>query len=78
MRSMSDSLANTKTFSFETSEHLDLLAPSGEKKTVSFTRKVTVRRPNEMFFELDGTGDGAPDIAAYYNDRTHHTQPTAR
>lgn len=46
MRSMSDTLAHTKTFAFETSERLEFIGPSGEKKVLDLTRRVTVRRPN--------------------------------
>ncbi|HZD49093.1 MAG TPA: DUF2092 domain-containing protein [Silvibacterium sp.] len=70
MRSMSDTLGHARTFTFETDEQLEVLGSTGGKKTVRFTRKVTVRRPNGLYFELDGTGDGAPEIAAYYDGRT--------
>src|SRR5271163_2061768 len=70
MRSMSDTLASTKAFTFATDEHLEVPGPNGEKKAVHFTRKVTVRRPNALFFELDGNGDNAADLAAFYDGRT--------
>ena len=70
MRSMSDTLARSKAFTFETSERLEVIAPSGEKEALHFTRKVTVRRPDALFFELHGTGDTAFEIAAYYDGRT--------
>lgn len=60
MRSMSDTLARSKTFRFETSHQLEVITPSGEKKAMHFTRKVTVRRPNALFFELHGKGDTTP------------------
>ena len=52
MRSMSDTLARAKAFTFETSERLEVMAPGGEKRAPLFTRKVTVRRPDALFFEL--------------------------
>lgn len=70
MRSMSDTLARSKAFVFETSERLEVIAPSGEKRALHFNRKVTVRRPNRLFFELHGKGDTALEIAAYYDGRT--------
>ena len=70
MRSMSDTLANSKTFSFETNERIEVIAPSGEKRAIHFTRKVTVRRPNALFFELDRAGDTPLEISAYYDGRT--------
>ena len=70
MRSMSDTLAQAKTFTFETSERFDVSPTGGEKKVLHFTRKVTVRRPNGLFFEIHGQGDTALDLAAYYDGRT--------
>lgn len=69
MRSMSDTLARSKAFTFETSEQLEVIAPDQQKKTLSFARKVTVRRPNGLFFELHGKGDTALEVAAYYDGR---------
>ncbi len=70
MRSMSDTLANSKTFSFETNERIEVIAPSGEKRAIHFTRKVTVRRPNALFFELRREGEAPLEISAYYDGRT--------
>ena len=70
MRSMSDTLARSRTFAFETSEVLDLIGPGAEKRTLRFTRKVSVRRPNALFFELHGTGDTALEIAVRYDGHT--------
>jgi hypothetical protein len=70
MRSMSDTLARSKAFTFETSERLDVIASSGEKRALHFTRKVTVRRPNAIFFELQRKGGSALEVAAYYDGRT--------
>ena len=69
MRSMSDTLANSKTFSFETNERIEVIAPSGEKRTIHFTRTTTVRRPNELFFDLHREGDTPLEISAYYDGR---------
>ena len=70
MRSMSETLAQSKAFAFETSEQIEVGAPGGEKRTLNFTRKVTVRRPNALFFELHGKGDTPFALAAYYDGRT--------
>ncbi len=70
MRSMSDTLAKSKAFTFETSEQLEVLAPGGEKRLVSFNRKVTVRRPNALFFELRGKDEVPLEIDAYYDGAT--------
>lgn len=70
MRSMSDTLAHSKAFTFETTERIEVIAPSGEKRALHFTRKVAVRRPNALFFELRGEDDKAFDIAAYYHDQS--------
>ena len=51
MRSMSDTLAGAKAFSFETSEMIQFMAAGGENRELRFTRKVTVRRPNALFFD---------------------------
>jgi len=67
---MSDTLAQAKSFSFDTSEQLEVVAPSGEKRVVHFTRKVTVRRPNGLFFELHGNDDKPLEVDAYYDGRT--------
>jgi hypothetical protein len=70
MRSMSDTLAQSKAFTFETRELLEVIAPGGEKRMVHFTRKVTVRRPNALFFELHGKADAPFEVDAYYDGRT--------
>src|SRR5262249_16825523 len=70
MRSMSDALAKSKSFSFETREQLEVIAPSGEKKTVHFIRNVTVRRPNALYFQLNGQDENPIEIDAYYDGRT--------
>lgn len=70
MRSMSDTLAHSKSLTFETTERIEVIAPSGEKRALYFTRKVAVRRPDALFFRLHGEGGKAFDIAAYYRGRT--------
>ena len=70
MRSMSDTLAKSKSFTFETSERFDVSATEGQKKVLQFTRKVTVRRPNGLFFEIHGQGDSTIDTTATYDGRT--------
>ena len=70
MRSMSNTLAQSKSFTFETSEQLEVMAPGGEKSVVHLTRKVTVRRPNGLLFELHGKDDKPLEIDAYYDGRT--------
>jgi hypothetical protein len=70
MRSMSDTLARSKTFAFETTERIEVVAPSGEKRALHFTRKAAVRRPNALYFELRGENVKGVHLAAYYQDRT--------
>ena len=70
MRSMSDTLAKSKSFTFETSERFDVSAIDGQKKVLHFTRRVTVRRPNGLFFEIHGQGDTTIDTTAHYDGQT--------
>ena len=70
MHSMSDTLAKAQTFTFETDEQLQVMTTAGEKREMSLSRKVVVRRPNAVAFELHGKGDGAQDIVAYYDGKT--------
>ena len=70
MRSMSDTLAHAQTFSFETDEHLQVLTPGGEKREMLLGRKVTVRRPSAVAFELHGKGDTSLEIVAFYDGKT--------
>ena len=70
MRSMSVTLANSKSFSFETQERIEVIAPGGEKRAVHFMRKTTVQRPNALFFELKREGDTPLEITAYYDGQT--------
>ena len=69
MRQMSDTLVSASTFRFATAESLEHPDRS-TGRVLHFTRTVTVRRPDAMFFELDGTGDTAIDVSAYYDGKT--------
>jgi hypothetical protein len=70
MRSMSDTLARSKTFTFDTVERIEVIAPSGQKSALHFTRKVAVRRPNALYFELREENGKGVHLAAYYRDQT--------
>jgi hypothetical protein len=70
MRSMSDTLAQSKAFTFETDEHLEILAPDGLKHASDLGRKVTVRRPDGVAFELSGKDNAASDLSAFYDGKT--------
>lgn len=71
MRLMSDTVTHTRAFTFEAGERLGFIAPTAERKTLHFTRKVTVRPPSTLFiFEFDGTGEWAPEIAIFYGGPT--------
>ena len=70
MRRMSDVLARASAFSFATTESLDQVGSSDGARVLRFTRAVTVRRPDAMFFEVDGAGDTALDVSAYYDGKT--------
>ena len=69
MRQMSDTLASASTFRFATAESLDHPDRSSGR-VLHFTRTVTVRRPDAMFFEVDGSGETALDVSAYYDGST--------
>ena len=69
MRRMSDTLVKAATFRFATVESLDHPDRS-TGRVLHFTRTVTVRRPDAMFFEVDGTGDTALDVSTYYDGKT--------
>ncbi len=70
MRQMSDTLAGVPALRFTTAETLEEPGPPSERRVFRFSRTVTVRRPDAMFFELHGAGDTAVDAAAYYDGRT--------
>ncbi len=69
MRQMSELLAKTPAFRFTTSETLEPAGGPAGGRILRFTRTVTVRRPSAMFFELDGTGDTAADVSAFYDGK---------
>ena len=69
MRQMSDTLVSASKFKFATVESLKHPDQS-TGRVLHFTRTVTVRRPDAMFFEVAGTGDTAIDVSAYYDGRT--------
>ena len=69
MRQMSDTLVSASKFKFATVESLEHPDRS-TGRVLHFTRTVTVRRPDAMFFEVAGTGDTAIDVSAYYDGRT--------
>ena len=70
LRSMSDTLAKSNSFTFETNEQLEIAGTGGEKGVVHFTRKATVRRPNALFFELRGKDEVPLEIDAFYDGRS--------
>ena len=67
MRQMSETLAGVSAFRFTTTENLEQVGPSENRRVLHFARTVTVRRPNGVFFELHGLGDTALDVGAYYD-----------
>ena len=78
MRQMSDTLANAHAFSFTTTEVLEGVRATGEKRTSHFFRKVTLRRPNGLFLELHGSGGTKLEVAAYYDGKTVSLESDAR
>jgi hypothetical protein len=70
MRQMSDTLARARVLQFATSESLEGPGPPSVRRVFRFSRSVTVRRPDAMYFELKGTGDTAVDLTGYYDGRT--------
>jgi hypothetical protein len=70
MRQMSDTLAKVPAFRFSTSESLDTVGPPSQRQVLRFTRTVTVRRPDTMYFELQGAAGTKLDISVYYDGRT--------
>jgi hypothetical protein len=70
MRQMSDTLARVPAFRFSTSESLDTVGPPSERRVLRFSRTVTVRRPDALYFELHGVAGTALDVAASYDGRT--------
>jgi len=70
MRQMSDTLAGVPAFRFSTVESLDTVGPPSQRQVLRFTRTVTVRRPDALYFELHGSAGTALDVIAYYDGRT--------
>lgn len=70
LRAMSDTLTAAQAFRFETSESLDPIGASAGGQALRFRRMVTVRRPDALFFNVQGTGNTARDISAYYDGET--------
>ena len=70
LRSMSDTLAHSQAFTFDTTERIEVIAASGEKRALHFTRSVAVRRPNALYFELRGEKGEAFHVVAYYQGRS--------
>jgi len=70
MRQMSDTLAKTRAFRFETDESLEQPGPPSGRRVWRFTRAATVRRPDALYFELHGTAGTSARVAAYYDGHT--------
>jgi hypothetical protein len=70
MRQMSDTLAKLPAFRFATVESLEEIGPPATRRVLRFSRTVTVRRPDAMFFELHGAAGTAVEVLAYYDGRT--------
>ncbi len=66
MRQMSDTLAKVPAFRFSTTESLEQVGPSSERRVLRFSRTLTVRRPDAMHFELHGTAGTLLDVAGSY------------
>ena len=69
MRHMSDALAGMRTFRFTTAESIEQVASPTGRRVLRFTRTVTVRRPDALFFEAHGIPPTKADVAAYYDGR---------
>lgn len=65
-----DAVAQAKSFTFDTSEQLELIAPDGSKRAMQLGRRVIVRRPDGVAFELHGKGDTAINVVAFYDGKT--------
>ena len=70
MRAMSDTLAGARQLSFATTEVLEVVEPNGDKRPLRFSRKVTLRRPDGLLFELHGSEGTKLEVTAYYDGRT--------
>ena len=70
MRRMSDALAELPVFGFTTVESLEEPGLPDERRVLRFSRTVTVRRPDAMFFGLHGEAGTPVDVSAYYDGYT--------
>ena len=66
MRQMSDTLAKAAAFQFTTVESLEPVADTGGR-VMHFSRKVTVRRPDALAFDVVCSGDTPANVSAYYD-----------
>jgi hypothetical protein len=78
MRQMSDALASARTLQFATTEVLEGVRDTGEKRAFHLSRKVTVRRPNRLFLELHGSGATNLEAAVYYDGANVSLESDAR
>jgi hypothetical protein len=78
MRQMSDTLARTPAFRFSTTESLDEVGPPSERGVLRFSRTVTVRRPDAMYFEVHGAAGTPVAVTAYYEGQTLSLRNDAR
>jgi hypothetical protein len=70
MRQMSDTLARLPAFRFSTTESLDEIGPPSKRGVLRFSRTVTVRRPDAMYFEVHGADRTPVDAAVHYDGQT--------
>jgi hypothetical protein len=70
MHQMSDTLAKVPAFRFSTTESLDQVGPPATRGVLRFSRIVTVRRPNALYFEVHGVTEGPAAVTAYYDGKT--------
>jgi hypothetical protein len=78
MRQMSDTLARAPAFRFSTTESLDEVGPPSQRGVLRFTRTVTVRRPDAMYFEVRGAAGTPVAVTAYYEGQTLSLRNDAR
>ena len=70
MRQMSDTLAKANAFRFSTDESLEQVGKPTERGVLRFSRIVTVRRPNAMYFEIHAAADAPAAVTAHYEGTT--------
>jgi hypothetical protein len=66
LKQMSQTLANTQTFSYNTEQEVDRVKRNGEKVTEHFKRSTTIRRPNQVTFTDAGQDHNA---AGWYDGK---------